>query len=52
MFNYIYTEFNDMNANKKDMVAFASIIDPVLCEGVVVKLVSVKSTEQVRKKCW
>ena len=36
-----------MSTAKKDMIGYASIIDPSLCDGVVVKLITTQSTEQV-----
>lgn len=35
-----------MSTARKDVTAYASIIDPSLCDGVVVKLAA-QSTEQV-----
>lgn len=37
-----------MDSTGKKVMAFASIIDPALCDGVIVKLISTQSTEQVR----
>lgn len=38
-----------MSTARKDVIAYASIIDPALCDGVVVKLITTQSTEQVCK---
>ena len=43
----LFTECNDMSTARKDVIAYASIIDPALCDGVVVKLITTQSTEQV-----
>ncbi|KAL9971295.1 hypothetical protein ACROYT_G023803 [Oculina patagonica] len=40
------TKCNDMSTARKDLIAYASIIDPTLCDGVVIKLVTSQSTEQ------
>ncbi|KAJ7393482.1 hypothetical protein OS493_006464 [Desmophyllum pertusum] len=40
------TKCNDMSTARKDVTAYASIIDPSLCDGVVIKLAA-QSTEQV-----
>lgn len=40
------TKCNDMSTARKDVIAYASIIDPALCDGVVVKLITTQSTEQ------
>ncbi|XP_020626273.1 urease accessory protein D-like [Orbicella faveolata] len=40
------TKCNDMSPARKDVIAYASIIDPTLCDGVVVKLITTQSTEQ------
>lgn len=45
----ISTECNNMSTARKDVIAYASIIDPALCDGVVVKLITTQSTEQVCK---
>lgn len=44
-----FIEYNDMSTARKDVIAYASIIDPALCDGVVVKLITTQSTEQVCK---
>ena len=44
---FLFIECNDMSTTRKDVIAYASIIDPALCDGVVVKLITTKSTEQV-----
>ena len=36
-----------MSTARKDVFAYASIIDPALCDGVVVKLITTQSAEQV-----
>lgn len=46
---FLFTECNDMSTARKDVIAYASIIDPALCDGVVVKLITTQSTEQVCK---
>lgn len=35
-----------MSTVKKDVMAYASILDPSLCDGVVVKLITTQSTEE------
>lgn len=45
----LFIECNDMSTARKDVIAHASIIDPALCDGVVVKLITTQSTEQVCK---
>ena len=46
---FLFIECNDMSTARKDVIAYASIIDPALCDGVVVKLITTQSTEQVCK---
>lgn len=41
------TECNDMSVVKKDLMAFASVLDPSLSDGIVVKLITTQSTEEV-----
>jgi len=36
-----------MNAEKKDVMAYASLLHSNECDGVVVKLLTTQSTEQV-----
>lgn len=36
-----------MSVVKKDLMAFASVLDPSLCDGIVVKLITTQSTEEV-----
>lgn len=36
-----------MNAEKKDVMAYASLLHSNVCDGVVVKLLTTQSTEQV-----
>ncbi|XP_068700471.1 uncharacterized protein [Montipora foliosa] len=40
------TKCTGMNAAKKDVMAYASVLDSSRCDGVVVKLVTTQSTEQ------
>jgi len=40
------TKCSSVNPAKKEVMAFASILDSTLCDGVVVKLITTKSTEQ------
>ncbi|XP_073247509.1 uncharacterized protein [Porites lutea] len=40
------TKCTGMDSTRKKVMAFASIIDPALCDGVIVKLISTQSTEQ------
>lgn len=42
----VLTKCNDMSTGKKDVMAYASILDPSLCDGVVVKLITTQSTEE------
>lgn len=40
------TKCSGMNSARKEVMAFASIIDPTLCDGVIVKLMTTQGTEQ------
>jgi len=40
------TKCNGMNAEKKDVMAYASLLHSNECDGVVVKLLTTQSTEQ------
>lgn len=42
----VLTKCNDMSVVKKDLMAFASVLDPSLCDGIVIKLITTQSTEE------
>lgn len=46
------TECSGMNAEKKDVMAYASLLHSNVCDGVVVKLLTTQSTEKVLYSNW
>ena len=49
--HYVFSsiECSGMNSARKEVTAFASVIDPTLCDGVIVKLMTTQGTEQVHQ---
>lgn len=40
------TKLKEMNSSKKEIVAYSSVLDSSMCDGVVVRLITTQSTEQ------